>query len=191
MPTGLPLFTERLLPWILLTINHCIFRQETPLISTDLNPKHQYWLLEDIRQCSVTNPHLVSSLRKILYFLVPILLAVLSHIFHIFTFAWYHQGNWPVVWQVSCQVNIPYTSSRGDAEIWISKKWFFFLSSDRQQVLSPNSLSGLLGDKIYWLCFSAIAFMGNGSCAQLWARRRLGIWIVPSKRTRKLIAFWL
>lgn len=141
-------------------------RDSSSLISTDLNPKHQYWLLEVIRQCSITNPHLISSLRKILYFLVPILLAVLSHICHIFTFAWHHQGNRPVVWQVSCQVNIPYTFSRRHSEIWISKKWFFFLSSDRQQLVSPNSWSGFLGDKIYWFCFSVVAFMGNGSCLQ-------------------------
>ena len=100
-------------------------RDSPSLPSTDLKPRHQYWLPAVIRLCNVINPHLISSPRKILSLSVPILLASLSHGCQIFALDWHHQGNWQrassVSLQVSCQVNIPHTFSRGETEVWLSK----------------------------------------------------------------------
>lgn len=124
-------------------------RDSPSLPSTDLKPRHQYCLPEVIRLCSVINPHLISSTRKILSLSVPILLASLFHVCQILALDWHHQGYWQtsssVALQVSCQVNIPHTFSRGETEMQLSKIWFSFLSSGTQKALPPSCLWGLLG----------------------------------------------
>lgn len=124
-------------------------RDSPSVPSADLKPRHQYWLPEVIRLCNVINPHLISSPKKILSLSVPILFASLSHGCQTFTLDWHHPGNGQrassVALQVSSQVTIPHTFSRGEAEMRLSKTWFSFLSSDTQKVLPPSCLWGLLG----------------------------------------------
>lgn len=73
----------------------CLQTRDSPsLFSTDLIPRHQYWLPGVIRLCDVINPHLISSPRKILYLSLHILLASIPLGCHIFALDWHHQGNW-------------------------------------------------------------------------------------------------
>jgi len=122
-------------------------RDSPSLLSTDLKPRHQYWLPEVSRLCNVINPHLISSPRKILSLSVPILLAWLSHGSDL-CIRLASSGRLAesllcgLIGLMPSQYSTHFFQG---TEMWLSKRWFCLLSSDTQKVLPPSCLWGLLG----------------------------------------------
>lgn len=98
---------------------------------------------------------------------------------------WHYQVNRQrtssVALQVSCQVNIPHTFSRGDRDAAIEKMILFSLLRHTKSAASKLFVrtSGMYAaaqmissSQTLSLLFLSNSIMGNGSCAGLWARKR-------------------